>query len=164
MVDLPPPAETLRPATPDDVPFLMAVYAGTRAAELSLTDWSDEQKAAFCRSQFEAQDYHYRKYYPTAEFSVIERDGIPVGRLYLDRWEREIRIMDIALLPEHTGRGIGTRLIRILQEEAAATGKCLGIHVEKFNPALRLYDRLGFRVAEDKDIHFRMEWNPGTVS
>ena len=123
-----------------------------------MTGWSEEQKAAFLQHQFTAQDAHYRKHYPTAEFSVIEDDGLPIGRLYVDRWTREIRIMDIALLPGHRRKGTGTLLIAALQEEARATAKALSIHVEKFNPAMRLYERLGFKPIEDKDVYVLMEW------
>ena len=132
---------TLRAAESADAAFLCDVYASTRAEELALTDWSDERKAEFCRMQFTAQDAHYRQHYPSAQYSIIERDGVAAGRLFVDRWEKEIRIMDIALLPEHRGAGIGTRLLCELQEEARAAGRALSIHVEKFNPALRLYER-----------------------
>jgi ribosomal protein S18 acetylase RimI-like enzyme len=149
---------SLRAASSGDEAFLQAVYAGTRAQELALTNWTDDQKAAFCRSQFAAQDTHYRQYYPNSVFSVILRDGTPVGRLYVDQLEREIRIMDISLLPEHRGFGIGTRLLMEMQSAAAAGGKTLTIHVEKFNPALRLYQRLGFCPKQDEGIYLLMEW------
>lgn len=148
----------LRPAQPSDDAFLRAVYASTRAEEMTLVPWSEEQKAAFCDMQFTAQDTHYRQHYPTAEFLIIERGERPAGRLYVERWEKEIRIMDIALLPEHRGAQIGTKLLRELQEEAGAAGKTLSIHVEKFNPALRLYQRLGFGAKEDKGVYLLMEW------
>ena len=152
---------TLRAAQPADAAFLGDVYASTRVEELALTDWSDERKTAFCRQQFTAQDAHYRQHYPSAQYSIIERDGVAAGRLFVDRWEKEIRIMDIALLPDHRGAGIGTGLLRELQEEARAAGKALSIHVEKFNPALRLYERLGFRGKEDKGVYLLMEWRAG---
>lgn len=147
----------LRAAAADE-PLLRAVYASTRAEELAVTGWSDAQKAAFCDQQFTAQDAHYRAHYPGAQFSIIERGGVPAGRLYVARWEREIRIMDIALLPGHRGAGIGTKLLRELQDEARTAGKALSIHVEKFNPALRLYERLGFRAKEDRGVYLLMEW------
>jgi ribosomal protein S18 acetylase RimI-like enzyme len=148
----------LRDATLADTDLLCQVYASTRAEELAVTDWSDAQKAEFCRMQFTAQDAYYRENYPTARFSVIERNGEPAGRLYVDRWAKEIRIMDIALLPEYRGVGIGTHFLRALMEEAGAAGKALSIHVEKFNPALRLYQRLDFRPREDKGIYLLLEW------
>ena len=148
----------LRPATADDTDFLRLVYAGTRAEELALTDWTDAQKAAFCRQQFDAQDNHYRAHYPTSEFSVIARGTAAIGRLYVDRWEKEIRVMDISILPEFRGDGVGTQLLRELQDEARAAGKSLSIHVEKFNPALRLYERLGFKPIEDKGVFLLMSW------
>jgi ribosomal protein S18 acetylase RimI-like enzyme len=155
------PPVSLRPATPEDTEFLAAVYAATRMEELAVTGWSDEQKAEFCRMQFTAQDTHYRLHYPTAEYSVIEVSEIPIGRLYVDRWTREIRIMDIAILPGHRGKGTGTLLLTDLQREAAGSGRCLSIHVERFNPALRLYERLGFRMSEDKGAYLLLEWTTG---
>jgi ribosomal protein S18 acetylase RimI-like enzyme len=156
------PPVSLRAATPEDAEFLAAVYASTRIEELAATGWSDGQKAGFCQMQFTAQDTHYRQHYPTAEYSVIELSEIPIGRLYVDRWSREIRIMDIAILPKHRGHGIGTTLIEELQCEAMRTDRSLSIHVECFNPALRLYERLGFRMAEDKGVYFLMEWKRAT--
>ena len=145
---------SLRPITPEDVSFLAGVYASTRAEELAVTGWSDEDKAVFCRRQFDAQTAHYRENYPGASLQIIERDGISIGRLYVAHWEREIRIIDIALLPEHRGAGIGTKLLGELQEEAKAAGKALSIHVERFNPALQLYQRLGFKVVEEEGSLF----------
>jgi len=151
----------LRPITPGDDSFLAGLYASTRAEELSVTTWSDEEKAVFCRRQFDAQSAHYVENYPGASLQVIERAGELIGRLYVARWEREIRIMDIALLPARRGTGIGTQLLRELQDEARSAGKTLSIHVERFNPALRLYERLGFKVAEDKGVYLLLQWSSG---
>lgn len=151
----------LRPVTGADRDFLAAVYASTRLEELAVTGWTDEEKAGFCRMQFDAQDGHYRHHYPAARFEVVECAGVPVGRLYVDRWSREIRIMDIVLLPEHRGKGFGTRLLGELQQEAAETGRLLSIHVERMNPALRLYERLGFRLTEDKGVYLLLGWTAG---
>src|SRR5687767_9242096 len=149
---------SLRSITPEDDAFLAGLYASTRAEELAVTGWSDEKTAAFCRQQFDAQSAHYRENYPGALLQVIERDGQAIGRLYVARWAKEIRIMDIALLPAHRGSGIGTQLLRELQEGARSAGKSLTIHVERFNRALRLYERLGFREIEDKGVYLLMEW------
>ena len=127
---------------------------------MSVVDWSAEQKAAFVQQQFEAQDAYYREHYDPATFDVIEVDGEPVGRLYVARWEDEIRIMDIALLPEHRGRGIGTAFMRDLLDEGAHTGKRVSIHVELNNPARRLYERLGFSPVEERGVYVLMEATP----
>jgi len=149
---------TLRPITPADDSFLAAVYASSRAEELAVTGWSEEQKAEFCRKQFDAQSAYYAANYPGASFQVIEHDREPIGRLYVARWEKEIRIVDITLLPGFRGSGVGTKLLRDLQEEARAAGKSLTIHVERFNRALGLYQRLGFRQVEDKGVYLLMSW------
>jgi len=149
---------SLRPITPADDAFLARVYASSRAEELAVTGWPEEQKADFCRRQFDAQSAYYAANYPGASFQIIERDGWPVGRLYVDRWEKEIRIVDITLLPEFRGSGAGTKLLRELQDEARRAGKSLTIHVERFNRALTLYHRLGFEQIEDKGVYLLMEW------
>src|SRR5947207_1462310 len=149
---------SLRPITPEDTSFLARVYASSRVEELAVTGWSEELKANFCRSQFDAQSAYYAVNYPEASFQIIERDGWPAGRLYVARWEKEIRIVDITLLPEFRGSGIGTKLLHDLQAEARSAGKPLTIHVERFNRALGLYQRLGFELVEDKGVYFLMEW------
>jgi ribosomal protein S18 acetylase RimI-like enzyme len=152
------PTVSLRSATAEDRDFFATVYASTRTEELALTGWTDTQKAEFCQMQFTAQDSHYRQHYPTAEYAVIQHADGAVGRLYLDRWPKEIRIMDIAILPAHRGRGIASHLLKTLQHEAAASDCCLSIHVERFNPALRLYERHGFQLREDKGVYLLLEW------
>ncbi|HET7270467.1 MAG TPA: GNAT family N-acetyltransferase [Rubrobacter sp.] len=148
---------TLRPVEPGDEAFLYRVYASTREEELARTGWDETQKAAFLRMQFDAQSNYYEEHYRGAAFSVILSGGHPAGRLYVARWPEEIRIVDIALLPGHRGMGIGTRLLKDLISESEESGKPLSIHVERFNPALRLYQRLGFRAVEDKGVYLLME-------
>ncbi|HEX2325127.1 MAG TPA: GNAT family N-acetyltransferase [Chloroflexota bacterium] len=153
-------AVTLRPVGPGDEPFLYRVYASTREDEVALTGWDREQQEAFLRQQFGAQQAHYRQHYQDAALQVVLCDGVPVGRLYVSRWADEIRIVDIALLPHWRNAGIGTALLRGLLEEGTGTGKRVSIHVERFNPALRLYARLGFRLVQDKGVYLLLEWTP----
>jgi ribosomal protein S18 acetylase RimI-like enzyme len=153
----------LRPITPEDESFLFSLYASTREQELAQTNWSDEQKAMFCRMQFNAQTKDYRANYPDASFQIIERDGVAAGRLLVMRSEEGIHVIDIALLPAHRGAGIGTKLLKELQAEARAAGKKLSIYVERFNPARRLYDRLGFKQVQEKEVYLLMEWKESDV-
>ncbi len=154
------PRPTLRTIRAEDRDFLLRVYASTRAEELALTDWDETQKQAFLVQQFEAQDHHYQTNYPGARLDVVVLGGEPVGRLYVARWRAEIRIMDIALLPEHRNRGLGGALLRDLLEEAAATGRRLTIHVERYNPALRLYRRLGFEPVGETGVYLLLAVEP----
>ena len=149
----------LRPVTPEDDSFLAGLYASTRTEELAQTNWSDEQKAMFCRMQFNAQTADYQKNYPDASFRIIERGGVAAGRLLVMRSDDAIHVIDIALLPEHRGACIGTKLLKELQEEARAAGKKLSIYVERFNPARRLYDRLGFQQVEEKEVYLLLHWS-----
>jgi ribosomal protein S18 acetylase RimI-like enzyme len=154
-------AVTLRPVTTEDRGLLYSVYASTREGELAGVDWTEEEKAAFLLQQFKAQDRHYREQYDGAVYDVIEVDGRPAGRLYVARWADEIRIMDISLLPENRGLGIGTALLRNLLHEGARTGKWVTVHVEQFNPARGLYERLGFRRVRDVGVYVLMQWSSG---
>jgi ribosomal protein S18 acetylase RimI-like enzyme len=147
-----------RPCRTDDVPFLRHLYATTREDEMRLLPWSEEQKTAFLDMQFTAQKTHYDGYYPDCQFLVIELEGTAIGRLYIDRGEDEISIIDIALLPAYRSRGIGRMLLEEILEEGAATGRKVTIYVEHFNPARRLYDRLGFRHVDTNGVYHLMEW------
>ena len=149
-----------RPMELGDEEFLFLVYASTRAEELAAVPWDAAQKEAFLRMQFRAQHTHYLSHYPEASYAVLFLAGQPAGRLYLDRRDEELRILDIALLPEHRNRGIGTALIREVMDEAASAGKPVRLHVESFNPAYRLYTRLGFTPISDTGVYTLMEWRP----
>ena len=149
---------TFRPIAETDLPFLARLYASTRTDELAAAPWTDQEKAAFLDMQFQAQHAHYQKYYPQADWLVTMRDGDDIGRLYVERWPNQHCIIDIAFLPEHRGKGLGEALLRDLMDEAAAAGKDVSIHVEKFNPAMRLYRRLGFATEEDKGVYDLMRW------
>jgi ribosomal protein S18 acetylase RimI-like enzyme len=159
-----PPATTLRAVATGDEEILYRIYASTRTEELAPVPWTEAQKEAFLRMQFQAQSQDYAANYPDAAFLVILVDGAPAGRLYLDRRQNELLIVDIALLPEHRGNGVGGTILRDLLAEAAAAGKPVRIHVEHLNPALRLYERLGFRRIGDGGIYLLMEWTAGTSS
>lgn len=151
---------TLRPAGDADRGFLRAVYAAGRAAELDQVEWAPGQREWFVGMQFDAQDTEYHRANPEGTFDVIVVDGQSAGRLYVDRRAGDLRIVDIALLPEQCGRGIGGRLVADLQRQAAAEQRIVSIHVEVHNRAARLYERLGFVVAEDLGVYRRMEWTP----
>jgi ribosomal protein S18 acetylase RimI-like enzyme len=148
----------LRPIRPEDQPFLYKVYASTRMEELAPLGWSADQQAAFLTQQFNAQHQYYQANYAGADFQIIAVNGQQVGRLYVERGADEIRLIDIALLPEYRNGGIGSGLLKDLLAEAAQGGKPVRIHVEKFNPALRLYERLGFSIIDDRGVYWFMEW------
>jgi ribosomal protein S18 acetylase RimI-like enzyme len=154
------PAVVLRPAREDDGEFLGRVYASTRTDELVPVPWSDEQKAGFLAQQFEAQTADYARNHPDASFDVVLVDGEPAGRLIVARRERELLVVDIALLPEFRSRGIGTGLLRPILDEASDRGVPVVIHVERFNPALSLYLQLGFVPVEEDAIYLRLERPP----
>src|SRR5512147_3216332 len=127
------PRATLRPVRDNDAELLFAIYASTRAEELAQVGWDDAQKERFLRMQFEAQRRSYASGYPGAEFQIILADGQPAGRLFVHRREREIRVMDITLLPAFRGRGIGTALLNDILGEGERTARIVTIHVESFN-------------------------------
>lgn len=158
---MPAPGYILRRVTESDRALLLQIYASTRADELAQVDWSDADKARFVEAQFEAQSRHYADVYPDGDFSVIESpEATPLGRLYLHRGRSDLRIVDIALLAAHRGRGLGSRVLADVLDEAARAGKTVTIHVEIFNPAQRLYERLGFLPVETQGLYHLMQWTP----
>ena len=152
---------TLRPATEADDDFILSCYASTRAQELEQVPWSVEQKEAFVRMQYTAQKNHYAAEAPCASHDIIYVAGTPVGRIYLDRREDAMHILDITLLPQHRNQGTGSLLLRRFLNEAGKAGKPVTIYVESFNPSLRLFERLGFRKDHEKGFHLLMKWQPG---
>jgi len=151
---------TRRPITPQDKPFLYRVYASTREAELAQLDWDEDRKAAFLEMQFHAQHHYYQEQFAQADFDLILLDGEPIGRLYVDRREDEIRIIDIALLTAHRNHGIGSALLGEILADGERAGLPVRVHVERHNPALSLYNRLGFHKIGESDVYFLLEWSP----
>jgi ribosomal protein S18 acetylase RimI-like enzyme len=160
-VSAPAPAVSLRPITAADRPLLLRLYESTRERELALAGFTPEQRAAFVEHQFTAQSLHYEQHYHDTSFDLVLIDGEPAGRLIVGRWESEIRVVDIVLLPERRGRGVGERLMREVIAEAEGRGVKTTIHVEKPSPARRLYERLGFVAVGEQGIHLLMERPPG---
>ena len=147
----------LREEGDDDLPFLRTLYASTRAEELAPVPWPEEAKRAFLDHQFELQRAQYREHYVGAEWLVIEREAVPVGRLYLKRSSAELRLMDIALLPDARGQGIGTQLTQAVIDWATAQALTVTLHVEPFNPAYRMYQRFGFEHRRSTGIYHFLE-------
>ncbi len=150
----------LRPNRETDREFLVALYASTRSDEMAATSWTPDERDAFVRMQFDLQDRHYRSAYPHAEHSLIVGGGRPVGRVIVDRGAREIRVVDISLMPEHRGHGIGSALLRRVLAEATVAGVPVGLSVQAANPARHLYEQLGFAVTDASNFYLSLEWRP----
>ena len=153
----------LRPETAEDREFLFALYASTREEELRGLPWAAEQRNAFLRSQFEAQTYHYRTWYPDAAFQLILLEGIPVGRLCLLSDANQIRLIDIALLPAYRGKGVGSEIFTGMLADADKAALPVILHVERSNRAQRLYRRYGFTVIADDGVYLLMLREPRPV-
>jgi len=151
---------TLRPATAADDDFILACYACTRAQEMAQVPWNAEQKEVFVRMQYTAQKQHYAAEAPRATHDIIYVDELPVGRIYLDRRDDALHILDITVLPQYRNRGTGSVLLNRLLDEAVRVGKPVTIYVESFNPSLRLFERLGFRKDHEKGFHLLMKRQP----
>lgn len=145
-----------------DTAFLFRVYASTRDWEFRLTTWSEADKADFLRRQFDLQDRHYEQAFPTAVRRIVTLDGVDVGRLYVQRQDDCLRIIEFSFLPEARGRGIGTDILRSLLNEAHGGKVPVRLSVERGSPAVRLYQRHGFQVTGQAGHHLALEWRPAT--
>lgn len=146
----------LRCVTPQDSDFLRELYASTRWEELAPTAWTDDSKRGFLAQQWTAQRQYYDQHYTRADHLVMDhRQGGRIGRLFIDAGA-EIRLVDISLSPAWRGRGLGTRLLEALCRQADQLQRPIVAHVETFNPARRLYERLGFVIEDDNQIYLRL--------
>ncbi len=153
---------SLRLFSEKDIPFLKKVYFSTREEELKqVIDWTPEMKNTFLTHQFNAQHEYYQKNYVKANFFVIEKKHEPVGRLYYaESYDSTIRIIDIAILPKFQRKGLGTSILNGFFERAKAIEQPITIHVESFNPAMKLYMRLGFKkISETNGVYHLLQWN-----
>ncbi len=150
----------LRPAAGKDEEFLYRVYADTRIDEITVNGWTGEEVEAFLRQQFSLQHRQYHEHYEGAQFDIILYNKAPAGRLYVYRGKKEIRIMDIALLREFRRQGVGSKLMDDLIAEADEKQLPLNLHVEHNNPAMGLYEQLGFEKGELRGVYYFMERPP----
>ncbi len=155
-----PNAFTLRSVVPADHEFLYELYGDTRRSEMAEWGWDTAQQQNFLKLQFTAQTRHYDMAFPNADHQIVLSDDREVGRILVYRSEREIRLVNIALLEIHRGQGVGTRLILSLIEEGRQTRKKVTLHVDKSNRAARLYLRLGFTIIDDTGASYKMERRP----
>jgi ribosomal protein S18 acetylase RimI-like enzyme len=160
MVNEATPATTLslRPAGPADGPLLRALFASGFHQELAYL--APEQRETFLELQWQAREHDYRGRYPDADDQVVVLGGVAVGRLLVARGERDLAIVDLALLPEFRGRGIGSELLRRLLDEATAARAVVQLHVAATNPAMHLYQRFGFTKVGESGPYVRLAWNP----
>ena len=150
----------LRPALTEDRDFLFRLYASTRLHEIAAFGWPAAQQEAFLRMQFNAQQQWYETLYSKAEHQIIEKDNERIGRMIVLRADDAMHLVDISLLPEYRGQGIGGELMRSLINECARLGVCLRLQVLQTNPALRLYERLGFLRSGVDQMYVHMELRP----
>jgi len=142
------------------MPFLLELYAGTREEELAVFDLPPERKEAFLKQQFDAQHSHYTEEFESASFDVITVSGRPIGRLYVDRQDDEIHILDIIIAPERRGAGIGTGIVRDLMAEAREKSVPVRIHINFTELSRPLFERLGFVDDEQTQFGVFIKWQP----
>lgn len=142
---------TLRPATDDDYDFLYALHCATMRDAVDATwGWEDEFQQAY-----------FREHWDPAARKVIVVDGQDAGVLVVEERDGDIFLGLITIAPRYQGRGLGTAIIRDLQQRAREEGRALRLHVLKANPAARrLYRRLGFDIVEEREERFVMRWTP----
>jgi GNAT superfamily N-acetyltransferase len=152
----------LRPVSQEDEPFLLALYGSAREDELAQVEWAEGQREVFVHWQFDLQRREYDARFPNARYQLILIDGEPAGRIWVGEEKEQIRLLDIALLPQFQNRGIGTILLGELIKEASHAHKPLRHMVFVLNnDAHRFYERLGFVVIEDLGAYKHMEWKCG---
>ena len=155
------PMITFKNVEDKDQQFIEMVYRSTREKELSLTGWPEDQKQRFIIMQSMAQLTEYKNKYKAATYRVILYKKRPAGRLYLSESNHEIRIIDITLLPEFQGKGIGSKILADIIKTAKQKNKKITLHVNHGNRAIKLYESLGFKKISATNIQEYMECDPG---
>jgi ribosomal protein S18 acetylase RimI-like enzyme len=150
-----------RAVTGDDEAFIQRLIEEAVADELGAREWPEPARSKLLEIQYLARRRGYREAFPGATEEIVQRDGEAAGWLVTARDGESIRVVDIALLPEERGKGVGTACIRDLQGEAERSARMVRLSVVRNNPAALLYHRLGFRVTGGDEIRYAMEWRNG---
>jgi ribosomal protein S18 acetylase RimI-like enzyme len=147
----------LRASTSSDRDFLLRVFESTRTAEFVSAGFDTDTIRSVLAQQFAMQHEYYRRHYPEGRFDIVADGPHQIGRLYHD-WHdsREVRVIDIALLPEYRGAGIGARLMKTVVAEAALRTLAVSLYVERDNPVRGFYRRLGFAAIGENGVYEQM--------
>jgi GNAT superfamily N-acetyltransferase len=158
LCDLLLPVEARAPGD-GDAAFLARLYASTRTDLHSLTaDPALVDSIIGMQQRFQAVGYRHD--FPDAHYLVLEHAGAPCGRIVVDAGPAALRLVDIALLPEARGQGLGRHILRALQGCARAAGVPLTLSVHHANPrARRLYLALGFQSSARNEVSEQMLWS-----
>ena len=133
------------------------LFAQDKLAQFAAIGLPQAHAEMLVQMQWRGRNLTYATQYPGAEDCVISlEEGTPVGRYLLQKIQDSWRIVDLAILPKWRGQGIGTRLLEQLARQASAEGLALTLRVEKNNPALRLYTRLGFAIVGNDELSYEM--------
>jgi ribosomal protein S18 acetylase RimI-like enzyme len=151
------PHVSLRSAQPDDREFLLRVYASTREPEMLSWGWPAAEQSRFIQMQFDARARGYAVSYPAAAESVVLANDEPAGSILVLRAPQELRLVDIALLPQFRNLGITSALLGALIAESVHKKIPLRLSVVKGNRAARLYERLGFFLKSEDAMYCEME-------
>ena len=153
---------SLRPALPQDQPFLYQLLYENFYDNLAAWAWDPSIRTPLLNMQIQGQQASYAANYPHADHGIIVLDGQAIGRLLVDRGPEIHTLVDITIRKQNRGAGIGTVLVRSLCIEAEMARKPLRLQVRSDNRAKNLYQRLGFRLIEDLAITWVMERTPGS--
>lgn len=148
----------LRPETGEDGLFLLDLFAATRGPEFAALGWPEPALRSFLTSQAQLQARHYETAYPGAFRGIVTGQGVAVGRLYLHSRPGDIRVVDISLLPQWRDQGLGSALLGAVQAMAKAADAGISLSVSIGNPALHLYQRLGFTIMAENGAALEMRW------
>lgn len=154
----------LRATTDDDAEFQFRLFCLSRE-ELSATLGALPGFDLLMRMQFRAQSHSYAAHYPNAELLVIAQasqkaEPEPIGRVVVDWSGRELRLIDIALVPQRRNLGVGAAVIGHFQRAASARQALMRLSVARSNAAAeRLYRRLGFNAFTGDEVYAQLEWS-----
>lgn len=150
---------SLCPVEPSHENFLLKLFTECRPDLALIIDVSKKQKASIISQQFTMEQQQLIQMYPDAELNIVMFNKEPVGRLYVHHGETADRILEIGLLEQYRGRGIGGKLVTTVIENAAKIGKTVRLQVVWFNQgAYAFYEKVGFQVIENRDVFYEMQY------
>jgi GNAT superfamily N-acetyltransferase len=149
-----------RPIAAGDMDFLCSLYASTRTQELAATGWPEAAQRQFLAQQFDFQHRYYQEHHADAEFLLLLRHDRPIGRLYWRARPAQATLIDVSLLPDQRGQGLGSALLQDLTARADRQGQDIDLHVEPANPARRLYERFAFTAVDVHGVYLHMRRTP----
>jgi ribosomal protein S18 acetylase RimI-like enzyme len=147
-------------ATENDSEFFMELFSEIKGSELLLHSWPPTIREQLLSMQYRGFMKSIQEEYPNHEDFLILFQSKMAGRLQIEKNDSFFRIINISLMPDFRGKGIGSYILKNILKEANLRQIPVELDVDVSNPAFFVYQNLGFNIIYCDEVKILMKYFP----